>query len=202
MGADGREYPVPTLEQVQGLFAGNAELVRKKTAQGFDQLAMTPMAMPLMHLFDLLPRCDFETRRGRKHIPNQAFGIRAASPGAGAQREAGVGVGHPETGDRDRRVGIFPNGVHGQPWRAEKIRGHPRQAHVWYARLVGGTGGKLPGDTGAGTRQSGGGQKTTGDRSFSQRIPAGVAIGGVPGGNGFDTGGFYDAVPHPPRNQR
>ncbi len=52
MGVDGRECPVPSLEQVQRLFAGNAELVRKKTAQGFDRLALTPMAMPLLHLFD------------------------------------------------------------------------------------------------------------------------------------------------------
>ena len=54
IGVDGKEYPVPTQEQVVELIANNRELVGKKVQQGFDRLELTPMAMPLAHLFELL----------------------------------------------------------------------------------------------------------------------------------------------------
>ena len=80
VGIDGKEYPVPDLEQVAELFDANRELVRKKTAQGFDRLALTPMAMPLPRLFDLMQGAIlkhaaegniFQTRRAASepHIP-------------------------------------------------------------------------------------------------------------------------------------
>ena len=50
IGIDGREYPVPTQEQVVELFAHNRELVGRKVPQGFDRLELTPMAMPTPHL--------------------------------------------------------------------------------------------------------------------------------------------------------
>ena len=54
IGIDGKEYPVPTQEQVVELFANNRELVGRKVPQGFDRLELTPMAMPLPYLFDLM----------------------------------------------------------------------------------------------------------------------------------------------------
>ena len=54
VGGDGREFPLPTLEQVEDLFRSNDELVREKHAQGFDRLEMTPMAMPLPILIERL----------------------------------------------------------------------------------------------------------------------------------------------------
>ena len=54
IGIDGREYPVPTQEQVVELFAHNRELVGRKVPQGFDRLELAPMAMPLPNLFDLM----------------------------------------------------------------------------------------------------------------------------------------------------
>jgi hypothetical protein len=54
IGSDGREFPLPTLEQVEDLFRSNDELVREKHAQGFDRLELTPMAMPLPALIELL----------------------------------------------------------------------------------------------------------------------------------------------------
>lgn len=54
VGLDGKEYPVPDLEQVKELFAKHKELVRKKSAQGCDRLQLTPMAISLLYLFDLM----------------------------------------------------------------------------------------------------------------------------------------------------
>jgi hypothetical protein len=51
-GIDGKEYPLPTQEQVAGLFAHNRELVGRKVPQGFDRLELTPMAMPTPLLID------------------------------------------------------------------------------------------------------------------------------------------------------
>jgi hypothetical protein len=45
IGIDGREYPIPTREQVGEIFAQNRELIGRKVPQGFDRLELTPMAM-------------------------------------------------------------------------------------------------------------------------------------------------------------
>jgi hypothetical protein len=47
IGTDGREYPLPSCEEVAALFDRNRELVERKVPQGFDLLAVTPLAMPL-----------------------------------------------------------------------------------------------------------------------------------------------------------
>jgi hypothetical protein len=52
IGIDGKEYPVPTREQLQEVFAGNEELVDRKRRQGFTQLQLTPIAMPTSQLID------------------------------------------------------------------------------------------------------------------------------------------------------
>jgi len=52
MGIDGKEYPLPTREQVVELFAHNRELVSRKVPQGFERLELTPMAMPTTLLID------------------------------------------------------------------------------------------------------------------------------------------------------
>ena len=52
IGIDGKEYPIPTQEQVVELFAHNKELVGRKVPQGFDRLELTPMAMPTPLLID------------------------------------------------------------------------------------------------------------------------------------------------------
>ncbi len=52
IGRDGKEYPIPTQEQVVALFAHNSELVGRKVPQGFDRLELTPMAMPTPLLID------------------------------------------------------------------------------------------------------------------------------------------------------
>ena len=53
-GKDGKEYPVPTLEQVADLFNQNRELVERKVPQGFDCLELTPLAIPAARLMDLM----------------------------------------------------------------------------------------------------------------------------------------------------
>jgi hypothetical protein len=53
-GTDGKEYPVPTREQVCDLFDHNRELVERKVPQGFDRLELTPLAMPAPILIDRL----------------------------------------------------------------------------------------------------------------------------------------------------
>jgi hypothetical protein len=52
IGIDGKEYPIPTQEQVVELFAHNRELVGRKVPQGFDRLELTPMAMTTPLLID------------------------------------------------------------------------------------------------------------------------------------------------------
>src|SRR6266849_10951940 len=52
IGIDGKEYPIPTQEQVVELFAHNRELVDRKVPQGFDRLEITPIAMPTPLLID------------------------------------------------------------------------------------------------------------------------------------------------------
>jgi hypothetical protein len=51
---DGKEYPLPTREQVCDLFDHNRELVERKVLQGFDRLELTPLAIPAPLLIDLM----------------------------------------------------------------------------------------------------------------------------------------------------
>jgi hypothetical protein len=52
IGIDGKEYTVPTLEQVVEVFDHNQELVRIKVPQGFDRLEITPLAIPIPLLIE------------------------------------------------------------------------------------------------------------------------------------------------------
>jgi hypothetical protein len=52
IGGDGKEYPLPSQDQMNALFADNRELVSRKVSQGFDHLELTPMAMPVLLLLD------------------------------------------------------------------------------------------------------------------------------------------------------
>jgi hypothetical protein len=64
IGTDGKEYPVPTLEQVVELFALNRELVRCKVPQGFRRLELTPLAFPIPVLLDHLKSAILEHAAG------------------------------------------------------------------------------------------------------------------------------------------
>lgn len=52
LGIAGKEHPAPTQEQAVDLFAHNEELVSSKVSQGFDRLALTPLAMPIPLLIE------------------------------------------------------------------------------------------------------------------------------------------------------
>jgi hypothetical protein len=52
IGIDGKEYPVPTQEQLQDVFTRNKELVNRKMRQGFTQLQLTPISMPASQLIE------------------------------------------------------------------------------------------------------------------------------------------------------
>jgi hypothetical protein len=52
IGIDGKEYPVPTHEQLQEVFTRNEELVDRRMRQGFTLLQLTPIAMPNSQLID------------------------------------------------------------------------------------------------------------------------------------------------------
>jgi hypothetical protein len=54
IGTDGKEYPIPTKEKIKELFTRNREFTDKKVLQGFDSLLLTPVAMPTLHLIDLM----------------------------------------------------------------------------------------------------------------------------------------------------
>ncbi|MCX6684918.1 MAG: hypothetical protein NTZ37_09365 [Methanoregula sp.] len=70
MGIDTQEYPVPTQEQVQELFTRNKELVDRKMRQGFTQLLVTPIAMPVSHLIDRVKTAVLNHAAGEK-LPGQ-----------------------------------------------------------------------------------------------------------------------------------
>ena len=53
IGSDGKEYPVPTKEQLEVVFTRNKELVDLKMRQGFTRLQLTPIAAPASQLIDL-----------------------------------------------------------------------------------------------------------------------------------------------------
>jgi hypothetical protein len=46
VGIDGKEYPIPTPEELQALFLRNKDLVERKVGQGLTQLQLTPFAIP------------------------------------------------------------------------------------------------------------------------------------------------------------
>ena len=52
IGIDGKEYPVPAQEKLQEVFTNNKELVDRKMRQGFTQLQLTPIAMPISEFID------------------------------------------------------------------------------------------------------------------------------------------------------
>ena len=54
VGVDGKEYPLPSQEQIEELIAENIDLVYTKMPQGFDRLEITPVAMPISQLVDRL----------------------------------------------------------------------------------------------------------------------------------------------------
>ena len=64
IGADGKEYPIPTKEKVTELFARNREFTGRKVLQGFDSLLLTPVAVPTLHLIDLMK--EAVTRHGEE----------------------------------------------------------------------------------------------------------------------------------------
>ncbi len=75
IGLDGKEYPLPTLEQVAELFGYNSELVAKKGLQGFERLELIPLAMPLPLLIDRLKAAIIKHAAERKiyqtrHLPS------------------------------------------------------------------------------------------------------------------------------------
>jgi hypothetical protein len=54
IGIDGIKYPMPEQEQVKEVFARNKELADRKIRQGFTQLQLTPVALPIPELVDLV----------------------------------------------------------------------------------------------------------------------------------------------------
>lgn len=52
VGIDGKEYPLPTPEELRDIFARNRELIERKVGQGFTSLQLTPLAVPLSFLID------------------------------------------------------------------------------------------------------------------------------------------------------
>ena len=51
IGLDGNEYPLPTLEEINELFAKNQDLVNTKIPQGFDRLELIPLVMSIAFQF-------------------------------------------------------------------------------------------------------------------------------------------------------
>jgi hypothetical protein len=60
IGIDGKEYPAPAREQLQQVFERNKELVDRKSRQGFTQLLLTPIAIPVSQLLDCMKTAVLE----------------------------------------------------------------------------------------------------------------------------------------------
>jgi hypothetical protein len=58
MGLEGKEYPVPTQQQVAALFTYNRELAGRKVPQGFYRLQLTPLAMSVPLLLNRVQCAD------------------------------------------------------------------------------------------------------------------------------------------------
>lgn len=54
VGIDGKEYPIPSQEQVVEIFEFNREFVRRKVSQGFNRLELTSIAISTSLLIDHL----------------------------------------------------------------------------------------------------------------------------------------------------
>ena len=52
VGIDGMEYPPTSFTQIQGLFVRSKVLIEQKISQGFTQLFLTPLAMPIPTLIE------------------------------------------------------------------------------------------------------------------------------------------------------
>jgi len=52
VGINSMVYPMPTIEQIQVVFDNNKDLIERKIRQGFTQLQITPLAMPLPCLIE------------------------------------------------------------------------------------------------------------------------------------------------------
>lgn len=52
IGIKGEAYPVPTQEELQRIFTSNKALVDRKLRQGFTQLQLTPIGMPVPRLLE------------------------------------------------------------------------------------------------------------------------------------------------------
>ena len=53
-GADGISYPVPAFEKVADIFRNSRKLANEKKEQGFVRLLLTPLAMPICSLAEIL----------------------------------------------------------------------------------------------------------------------------------------------------
>lgn len=52
IGLDGKEYPIPTFEEVRQRIFSHQDLVKEKVAQGFNQLLLVPFGSPLAVILD------------------------------------------------------------------------------------------------------------------------------------------------------
>ena len=68
IGIDGKEYPVPTQKQLQEVFTHNKELVERKIQQGFTQLQLTPIAIPISQLIERVKTVILKHAVARKII--------------------------------------------------------------------------------------------------------------------------------------
>ena len=82
IGIDGKEYPLPTQEQVTELFSENRELVNQKFLQGFDRLEVVPLCIPLPFLLEtlksaiLLHEAESKIFRTRQHPEDPLVPVR------------------------------------------------------------------------------------------------------------------------------
>jgi hypothetical protein len=122
IGIDGKEYPIPTREQVVELFAHNRELVGRKVPQGFDRLELTPMAMPTLLLIDKMKAAIlkhaaegkiFQTRRS---LSDPLIPVRANT-----EKHVWIWDTLRQAIDT-RRAGIFSSRIFKQSSRTDQIR--------------------------------------------------------------------------------
>ena len=82
LGIDGKEYTVPTLEQIQQELSKDKEIYETKLKQGFTDLQLTPFGSPLGKLTELLKQSllkhskegklfglDFDQHGNSKQVP-------------------------------------------------------------------------------------------------------------------------------------
>ena len=111
VGLDGKEYPMPTRDQVAELFNHNRALVGRKVPQGFDRLELTPLAAPTPLLLDKMKTAILKHAAEGKICQTRLSPSDPLNTCSRQHRKNRLDMGNPKTSTRYRRARVFSRGI-------------------------------------------------------------------------------------------